>query len=370
MRFPPLNVCALRRCDGTPPMHSETPVMTMKSWLSVRGLRAGLLQFGFGVLLIIGLTGVLRWTRPGPVLPPGWAIIRPPHEVSALAVQGDLVWAGGRDGLVAINRKSAKVLPALTGQPRLRQVRDLLVDCQGRLWIAHSGGLGCYADGVWQTYLETMGFLPGPATAVWEDHAGALWIGYERGVMCYDGRSPRVFTSRDGLGLSDVDVIFQDRDGVMWFGSSSPTQGGLTSFDGRTWRSYSIQDGLVHTSINQVLQDRQGTLWFATGFASRGAASRLVNGRWTTWTRRDGLAGEKVRSLFEDREGRLWFGSEYDGIAVYDGRGWKVLTPKEGLAGWEVKKMVQDPDGVYWLGTEDGVSRISQLEMSLPAKEH
>ena len=343
--------------------------MAAKSSPRSRRVRVGILQFGFGAFLIVGLTVVLQWKLRRPPLPPGWTIIRPPHEVSALAVQGDVVWAGGQDGLVAIDRKAARVRPGLPGQPRLGNVKDLLVDRHGRLWIAHGGGLTRYADGEWQNYSEAEGFLPGQAAALWEDHAGAIWIGYEQGVERYDGRSSQIYIARDGLGLSAVDVIFQDRDGVMWFGSSSPVQGGLTSFDGRTWRTYSTRDGLAHNSINQIIQDRQGALWFATGFASRGGASRLADGRWTTWTRQDGLAGEKVRSLLEDQAGRFWFGSEYDGVAVYDDAVRKVLTPKQGLAGWEVKEMVQDSDGAYWLGTEDGINRISQFEMSSTKKD-
>ena len=58
-------------------------------------------------------------------------------------------------------------------------------------------------------------------------------------------------------------------------------------------------------------------------------------------------------------DGRLWFGSEYDGMAVYDGAGFQLYTPQDGLAGWEVKQMIQDFEGVYWLGTENGLSRIT-----------
>ena len=329
-----------------------------------RRVRTGLFQFGFGLLVVASLTGVVQLTLRGPDLPPGWTIIRPPHEVSALAVEGGVVWAGGQEGLVEIDRITGRLRSGPAGQPRLRDVKDLLIDRYDRLWIAHGGGLTCYANGKWQSYSEVAGFLPGQAAALWEDRAGAMWIGYEGGVVRYDGRSPQTLTVRDGLRFSGVDTIFQDREGIMWFGCSSPTQGGLTSYDGRTWRGYSIQDGLVHNSINQIIQDRQGGLWFAAGFASRGGASRLADGRWTTWTKRDGLAGEKVRSLFEDREGRLWFGSEYDGLAIYNTGKWRVVTPKDGLAGWEVKEMLQDADGVYWLATENGVSRISHIEMA------
>jgi len=71
------------------------------------------------------------------------------------------------------------------------------------------------------------------------------------------------------------------------------------------------------------------------------------------------LAGGKVRSLFQDASGALWFGSEYDGVARFDGEKWLVLNNKDGLSGLEVKTMLQTQNGDLWLGTENGITRIS-----------
>jgi ligand-binding sensor domain-containing protein len=335
----------------------------------VRSIGLGLLQFGVGALLIAGIATSLQWVLPQPVLPQGWTTIRPPYETTALAVQGEVVWAGGRSGLVAIERLTGRLQAMPPGCPRLRHVKDLLVDRNGNLWIAHGSGLTRYAADRWQTFSTADGMLSGAATALCEDRDGALWIGTEQGVVRYYEQRWRAFTTSDGLEADSVDVIFQDRDGVMWFGSGSTTRGGLSSYDGKTWQAYSTSDGLAHNSVNAIVQDREGALWFGTGFGRQGGATRLFREAWTTWSRQDGLAGEKVRSIFQDSAGRLWFGSEYDGMAVCDSSGkiWRLLTPREGLAGWEVKKMVQDHDGVYWLGTENGVTRIAKFDWPAPA---
>lgn len=67
-------------------------------------------------------------------------------------------------------------------------------------------------------------------------------------------------------------------------------------------------------------------------------------------TSADGLAGEKVRSIFQDRVGTIWFGSEYDGLALLDSRGWQVLTTRDGLSNPEVKAMLQDNEATYGSG--------------------
>jgi len=327
-----------------------------------RTVAAGLLQLVAGILLVVGAALAVKWALGRAPARPGWTVLRPPHEVSALAVQGDVIWAGGRDGLVSVDRRIARLLPEPATQPDFRYVRDLLVDSRQALWVAHAGGVARLEQDVWRDYTQADGLPAGAAMAFVELGDGTLWIGTERGVVRFDGRSFAPVAGPDQLGFLPVDVLFQDRDGVTWVGSSSPTDGGLASYDGRTWRTYSTRDGLPHKSVNQLLQDHQGTLWAATGFGTRGGACRRERDRWGPLAFSGRLAGVKIRSIFEDREERLWFGSEYDGIAVSDPAGWRLLTPKDGLAGWEVKEMLQDRDGAYWLGTESGLSRIALFE--------
>ena len=160
-----------------------------------------LIQLVVGIILVVGagaglgaLTETLRKRR----LPDGWQIIRPPHEVSAIAINGETVWAGGNDGLYAIDRQDGALLPLPSGAPKLRHVRDLTVDRRGRLWIAHHRGVTIHAEGGWTHLSEIDGLLPGPATALLEDDLGNMWVGGENGVVCYDTRE--TFTRDNGLG--------------------------------------------------------------------------------------------------------------------------------------------------------------------------
>jgi len=318
------------------------------------------LLMGAAVVLAVGYgIRALQQRNAMRRLPEGYAIVRPPQEVSALALQGDIVWAGGTGGLYAIDRREARPLPLPDGAPNLRRVRDLLVDDEDRLWIAHRGGLAALHDGEWRAWTGADAPLPGAALSLWLDRDGRLWVGGESGLAVREGEGWRRITTDDGLGTPEVDVIFQASTGAMWFGSASPTRGGLSRFDGESWQFFTVREGLTHNSVNAIIEAVDGTLWFATGFADRGGATRLADGVWSGLSRQDGLAGEKVRSVFQDQAGRLWFGSEYDGLAILSEGSWRILTPNEGLSGWEVKEIVQDADGAYWLGTEDGVTRIA-----------
>jgi ligand-binding sensor domain-containing protein len=292
-------------------------------------------------------------------VPAGWKIIRPPNEVSSIAIDNETIWTGGKDGVILIDRKTGQRIPLAAGAPKFGYVRGLLKDRQGAIWVAHDAGLALYFQGNWTTYDQQVG----RAASLLEDRNGTIWIGTDNRILLFNGTHWRTLNP-PGFTISSVDVLFQDRNGEVWIGSSSPTNAGLYSFNGSIWRSYTVKNGLPHNSIRMIAQDREGALWVATGFASQGGAARFKNGVWTNLTRKDGLAGESTRSVFEDQLGRLWFGSEYDGIAVLDNDSLRILKKQDGLAGNEVKAIVQDQDGIYWMGTEGGLSQINNINFS------
>lgn len=356
-----------RRNDKFPEQQHESPASILPTRSNTGGSRVGsafsaLFQISIGVLVVVGLTGLARQTILMPKLPAGWFIIRPPNEVTTLAETNEIIWAGGRDGLWAIDRHTNELLILPNDRRKMKRIKDLLVDSYGVLWIAHQEGLTSFDGQTWEDHSGTRRLAPGPVYALLEDRDGHLWMGNNQGAARFDGNNWQSYTTRDGLGSTAVTVIYQDEDGAIWFGSDSADGGGLSRYDGRDWEYYSIADGLAHNSINMIYQDLRGDIWFAGGFGNEGGATRLRDGVMESWTEEDGLAGGKVRSIFEDEVGRLWFGSEYDGMAVFDGQTFRILTPKDGLAGWEVKHMLQDSDGIYWLGTENGLSRIDSYD--------
>ena len=67
-----------------------------------------------GVLIIIIAVFAINYTTlvyKGNSLPEGFAIIRPPGEVSTLIIENDTVWTGGKEGLVLISRSGKTRVP-------------------------------------------------------------------------------------------------------------------------------------------------------------------------------------------------------------------------------------------------------------------
>ena len=317
-------------------------------------------RFLAGVGLLAALVVVVApRIGPQPKALPGWQTIRPPKDVMALLEVGGVVWSGGRDGVVTIDRDSGAVQGPPAAGVKLAYVTSMAVDGGGGVWIGHGHGVSRFDGAGWQTWTAADGLPGDQVLAVICAREGEIWVGTTAGAARYADGAWIAFTRQDGLGSDAVSVIFQDSRGRLWFGNGYDLHGGLTMLDELGWRPYSTADGLAHNAVNAILEDRQGALWFGAGFGSRGGASRFDGSSWRTLTEEDGLAGAKVRSVFQDSDQVLWFGSEYDGLACNDGQAWQLFTPREGLAGWEVKVMLEDSQGNLWLGTENGISRIA-----------
>lgn len=347
----------------------------------------GIILSLFALLILLGglsllAMGVLRVNRQGmrQETQSGWKVIRPPHEVSALALQEDVLWAGGEDGVVAIDRATFQIRERVVCDSPLTYVQALLSDDQNRLWIGHPNGLSLWDGSTCKTLTEQDG-LPDPRiNALYRDREGNLWIGSWGGVTLISAEGWKTFQSQDGLASDMVNVITQDQGASFWFGSYVAPQGGLSicSFQGETLRCqiFTIESGLPHNNVTSILQDRAGTVWVGTGLFERGGAAQFVqtsNG-WEIHqilTKENGLAGMKVRSIYQDRAGALWFGSEYDGLACWEDHQWAYYGSEQGLSNPEVKVFLEDDQGNLWLGTADGITYIPQGSMNcLPANSN
>ncbi len=316
---------------------------------------------------VIGLVSALGlWlaptalAEPPALAQPGWSIIRPPNDVEALVIQDGWLWAGGKDGVVAIDRRSGAVVKTLACDPPLTYVQALLLDPNKTLWIGSATGLNRYDGKNCQAASE--GLPDSRVNALYQDRAGRLWVGTWGGAAVREANTWRVMTAaRDGLASDMVNVIFEDRDGALWFGSYVAPAGGVSVCKAGSCRVFSTANGLPHNNVTALIQAQDGTVWAGTGLLDRGGAAQfeLAASGWRirrVLTRTDGLAGEKVRSIFQERSGILWFGSEYDGLARLSGQDWQVF--KEGLSDPEIKAILQDADGDLWLGTRDGITHI------------
>ena len=330
-----------------------------------RALVAGLLQLALGIATVgIAAYLVSSWiaSQRAAGIPAGRIIIRPPHDVSCLAVVAGTIWAGGKEGLFqfAVDG-SPQALPAPL--QRLRFVAALLAEADGGVWIAHEDGISRWQAGTLRDYSAVAGRFPGRGLSLLRDRAGRLWAGSDRSLTRLEAESFTHVPVPAAFGLTEAAVLFEDDSGRLWVGDSSPRSPGLVRLDADGFHLLTRRHGLPHPSVNAIMQAQgSSSVWIGTGFAGEGGAVLVDNDAWRAVGVAQGLAGNKVRSIFEDSGGRFWFGSEYDGVAVFGAHRLAVIAEADGLAGPEVKAMLEYPAGTYWLGTNGGLTRIASFD--------
>ena len=136
------------------------------------------------------------------------------------------LWIGfsGDGGLVRYRHGRFTLFTTNEGVPA-GQLRNMLVDSAGRLWIASfRSGLIRVDDPTAErprfvTYTTADGLSSNEAAAVCEDGWGRIYIGTARGIDRLDLAAGRIkhYTTADGLPLSTLHSTLRDRNGVLWF---------------------------------------------------------------------------------------------------------------------------------------------------------
>lgn len=231
------------------------------------------------------------------------------------------MWFGGSDGLARFDGYQLKIfrhnsLDASSISNNM--IWDLLIDSQGRFWVATDAGLNLF-DRDTQTFTHVM-----------HDKA-----------------------ANDSISNNIVKVLFEDSRKNIWVG----TYGGLNRLnaDGKSFQRFMSKPNKAHSIsddiINAVIEDSDGLIWVAT---NRGLNRYdYVTGNFRTWFNTWGdpnsLDNERVRSIYEDTERRLWVGT-FTGLNSLDLETGKVTQYHfQGLKEIDIGRISADPQKRLWL---------------------
>ncbi len=344
-------------------------------------------------------TGIFEWdgTRVAPVGPPAL------RQFQVLALQSDRdgnIWAGtDSHGLIRVNKEEAAFLDPPTGRTP-DAVTAVFEDRESNLWTGSANGLERLRDGAFLTYSQSEGMPASGGGPILVDEEGRLWSAPTGGGLYWmkDGRRERVsvagldhdivysiaggkgevwlarqrggltrlnlngsslttqtFTKAAGLAQDSVFSVFRSRDGSIWAGTLS---GGVSKLSGENFTTYNMVDGLASNTVAAILEDSAGRIWLATP----GGLNSLAKGRWRTFTHGEGLPSDNIYCLFQDASGVLWIGTAR-GLAWWSSG--RVQTPtdvpdffREAILG-----IAEDRLGHLWLATSHHALRVNRQRL-------
>ncbi|PSL21402.1 hybrid sensor histidine kinase/response regulator transcription factor [Dyadobacter jiangsuensis] len=300
----------------------------------------------------------------------------PINGIFAIAQGKDgLMWFGTQNGLIRYDTRSlTRYLTAPAGKQVFTDIKDIISDSQGRIWVASSLQLTLYDPNtdhithfkhdstrvntlshawvncvmedskkqIWAgTELGLTRIIAGNGSVsisrylqnefkgasleikcMAEGEDGTLWLGSADGLirMPANGDKPKLYRMPPATTeplRNEFMTIFTDNNGAVWLGNSS---GGLIRFDPAT-EVFSTISSVKNTTgglpvVRDIISDRRGRLLLATdsGLAhfnpSTGELDWYVNQTGDPQS----LSDNSLYAAYVDNQGGLWLGSYYGGI--------------------------------------------------------
>src|SRR5215510_74146 len=250
--------------------------------------------------------------------------------------------------------------PALSGAGD--EIRTILGDETGAIWLGTSSGLIKYADGQQSKYTTTNGLLDDNVQALLKDSHGNLWLGSEnRGVCQLTSEAFISYTSRDGL-QSAPRAVFEDGTQRLWAMLSDNSVAEIVG--GKIVRYDHFQQSLL--SIQPTVLSYVDKVWYATTIGRikvNNPRLRLRNGRVIDGAR---LLLKETQSyhvrIYEDERGVFW-------VAKPDRKIYRADTNTNGelvlesfstdtnYAVWPAW-MMSDGRGGLWLALNGKIGRV------------
>ncbi len=256
----------------------------------------------------------------------------------------------------------------------VNDVRDILVDDQGILWIASRGGFLRFNPALNDyQYIALEDEQVEQKASIWslvQDSEGIFWLGSDaKGVFRYDPATGAVdnFREREGdptsIGDNDVREVYLDRQDRVWFGTYN---GGLARFDRERneFVRYPNRHHEKSTTVWDILQDSQGQFWVGDGSAINRFDPQT--GSFEPHSYVEGVPSSPgnhvVNVVFEDRSGDIWVGFFPAGIDRLNRTASAFKNYRHdpsnanSITDGGVISSLEDEQGNLWIGTGYGLN--------------
>ncbi|HMR18393.1 MAG TPA: two-component regulator propeller domain-containing protein, partial [Sphingobacterium sp.] len=260
------------------------------------------------------------------------------------------------------------------------EVRSLLFDGKGRLWLGAKGGdllvkqKGVYAVPPIEKF-PSQGFSG--IYTLFEDRKGRIWIGTkEHGVFVASPNDSEksaygltnYHDKNSGLPVNQIYSILQDDSGDIWVGTFGgglvkvEEDGGVLNFKPYPITIQGHPEGRFDRIRNLALDD-YGNIWIATtyGLIVQDKKGKIVVFR-DSYEKQVNIGANDLQYLFKRSNGEMWICTSGGGVSRALGDPFVDLTftnytEDNGLSNDYVLSGTEDLDGNLWFATEAGISK-------------
>jgi len=135
-------------------------------------------------------------------------------------------------------------------------VRCMIEDSQGKLWMGGASSLSCWDGSELITYTQENGLPSGSIISLLEDDSGRIWIGTTHGLCCFDGEQFIIYGEKYDLRDLYHWCAVKDASGQLWFA----TRGGIYRTDGKHFQWLTDEDGLPSNRVTGLLPQSDGSM--------------------------------------------------------------------------------------------------------------
>ncbi|MCL1073326.1 ligand-binding sensor domain-containing diguanylate cyclase [Shewanella dokdonensis] len=295
-----------------------------------------------------------------------------------LASENGDIWVGSSRGLSRYSPAQGQVVETVLPGESILSLAPM--DQQRLLIGTYTAGVFVYEHGKTQLLADrNSGLISNEVRALLQDTDGSIWIGTAQGLAhWHDGKIDNL-TTHDGLPGNFVVELLRCDD-KMWIGTGT----GIATYQNGKFSEMPIhQFDQAEYAFGFYPQPDKRLLWVAT---DRGLLRhRLDTDETTLIGRRNGLPFDKFFQLQIDGFGNIWMTSnrgilrfsEADANAVADGRIMTLASVLYGESdgmlsaqanGGSNPTMVESRDGTIWIATAMGVTSVRPQRLQLFAE--
>ena len=231
-------------------------------------------------------------------------------------------------------------LNAVLGGAAVAAIKE---DREGGLWVGAGGdegqvgGLYRYRDGQTTRYGRGDGLASDDVRFIMQDSAGALWVGTTGGLSRFHGGRFTNYTTAQGLSNDYVRDVYEDASGTLWVGTYG---GGLNRVRDGRFVAITTREGLFDNIVSRILEDDRGDFWISCNRGiyrvSRSGLNEVADGRAAFVTSipygvSDGMSTNETNgggqpAGWKTPDGQLWFPT-IRGVVRVDPSNLNMLPP-------------------------------------------